>query len=113
VRLPNAERAIVDDRKIRDYLLSTEHPVGRFKATFFQSLGYSASDPKLLQEALLAHGGLGEAETGEASAYGQRYRVRGMLRGLAGRAASVVSVWIVPAGEEVPRFITAFPGGRA
>jgi hypothetical protein len=37
--LPNADRAIVDPAKVRDYLLS--HPVGRFKAAFFLSLGYS------------------------------------------------------------------------
>lgn len=39
--LPNADRAIVDPAKVRDYLLSASHPVGRFKAAFFLSLGYS------------------------------------------------------------------------
>jgi hypothetical protein len=35
VVLPNSERAIVDEAKVRDYLLSPSHPVGRFKAAFF------------------------------------------------------------------------------
>lgn len=41
MNLPGAEEAIVDDAKVRDYLLSREHPVGRFKATFFSGLGYT------------------------------------------------------------------------
>ena len=36
-------RAIVDGAKVHDYLLSPEHPVGRFKAVFFGTLGYTRS----------------------------------------------------------------------
>jgi len=36
--LPNADRAVIDPAKIRDYLLAAAHPVGRFKARFFVSL---------------------------------------------------------------------------
>ena len=32
MRLPGAQRAIIDAAKVRDYLLSPEHPVGRAKA---------------------------------------------------------------------------------
>ena len=42
--LPQAEHAVVDAAKVRDYLLSHEHPVGRFKAVFFETLGYSQAD---------------------------------------------------------------------
>ena len=41
MKLPCSDEAIVDARKVREYLLSTTHPVGRFKAAFFMSLGYS------------------------------------------------------------------------
>ena len=34
MKLPAAERAIIAQAKIQDYLLSTAHPVGRFKARF-------------------------------------------------------------------------------
>ena len=40
--LPNADSAIVDEEKLRGYLLSPNHPVGRFKARFFFALGFSA-----------------------------------------------------------------------
>ena len=36
--------AVVDVEKVRDYLLSSTHPVGRLKAAFFMGLGYRAED---------------------------------------------------------------------
>ena len=39
--LPDSEKAHIDSAKIRDYILSTEHPVGRFKAALFYHMGYN------------------------------------------------------------------------
>jgi hypothetical protein len=39
--LPGADHAVVEGGKVRDYLLSPEHPIGRFKALFFNTLGYA------------------------------------------------------------------------
>lgn len=39
--VPGADHAVIEPRKLRDYLLSPAHPVGRFKAAFFASLGYT------------------------------------------------------------------------
>ena len=45
MKLPNAELAIIDEEKIRDYCLSMDHPRGKHKARVFQSaLGLAASD---------------------------------------------------------------------
>lgn len=109
MKLPNAEQAIVDPPKVRDYLLSPEHPVGRAKARFFVALGFSLVAWPALRDALLAHA-RGEAEPAGAGAHGRKYVVRGILQGPGGREAPVVSVWIVLAGEDVPRLITAYPG---
>jgi hypothetical protein len=35
-----AEHAVIKPAKIRDFLLSTSHPVGRFEAPFFANLRY-------------------------------------------------------------------------
>ena len=40
MRLPNADQAIIDPRKVRDYLLSSEHPVGGYKAHLFTRVGF-------------------------------------------------------------------------
>jgi hypothetical protein len=39
VSLPEGSRAVIEPAKLRDYLLSSSHPVGRFKAVFFHALG--------------------------------------------------------------------------
>jgi hypothetical protein len=109
MELPSAEAAVVPAAKVRDYLLSPEHPIGRAKARFFVALGFHPSDWPQLQYALLTHGRSGEA-VAVPSPYGQKYEVRGILEGPNGRRAEVVTVWIVPAGEAVPRLVTAFPG---
>jgi hypothetical protein len=112
VKLPAAEKALVEPAKVRDYLLSREHPVGRFKAAFFESLGYSLDAWHQLQADLRALGIAGEAILGDRTKYGQKYEVRGKLSRSSGRVASVVSIWIVRWGEDTPRFVTAFPGEK-
>ena len=51
--LPNAEQAIVDIRKLRDYCLNDEHPRGKHKARQFKSaLGLMADMAQELQDSL-------------------------------------------------------------
>lgn len=85
--LPNAEDAIIEPRKVRDYLLSTTHPVGRHKAAFFERLGFSRADWGSLADALRDQALTGEAMELEASPYGRKvrgdgpdWRTRGHLR---------------------------------
>jgi hypothetical protein len=47
--IPNADRAVIEPTKLHDYLLSRTHPIGRFKAAFFQALGYSSEDWRQLE----------------------------------------------------------------
>ncbi|WP_156373499.1 DUF6883 domain-containing protein [Pseudorhodoferax sp. Leaf267] len=108
--LPAAEQAHIDPAKIRDYLLSHVHPVGRFKATVFLALGYRAEEWERLRDDLLALACETEAVPGQASAFGQKYEVSGSLHGPNVRVAKFICVWLVPIGGEAPRFITAFPG---
>jgi len=61
VSLPDADRAVVEDAKVRDYLLSPTHPVGRFKSVFFAALGFSADHWSLLRDALLELARTGDA----------------------------------------------------
>jgi hypothetical protein len=75
VRLPNADRAVVEDAKIRDYLLSPTHPVGRFKSVFFVALGYSADQWELLREALLELARTADATPGQASPFGLKFEI--------------------------------------
>ena len=51
MRLPSADAVEIDVRKVRDYLLSAKHPVGRHKARFFAALGFrQTSTPEFILE---------------------------------------------------------------
>lgn len=110
MRLPNAGRAVIEVAKVRDYLLAPDHPVGGAKARFFAALGFTRDGWPLLRAAFLALAQEREAELGEATVFGQKYVVRGIIRGPGGRAAWVLTAWIVRAGEDAPRLVSAYPG---
>jgi len=50
MEIPGRDKGIIPVEKIRDYLLSHEHPIGKFKAKFFYGLGYSRQNWKALSE---------------------------------------------------------------
>ena len=54
-KLPNLHKAMIDRRKITHYLLARDHPTGRAKAAFFESLGFHPDWPEVLEMRLLIH----------------------------------------------------------
>jgi len=109
LQIPNADRAVIDPAKLHGYLLSRNHPVGRFKAAFFLTLGYSLEGWRRLEADLRRQHLSQDATREERTRYGQKYVIRATLVGPSGRSAEVVSVWVVRTGEEFPRFLTAYP----
>lgn len=109
MRIPNADRGVIESAKVHGYLLSRTHPIGRFKAAFFVALGYSPDGWRQLEADLrsqhLSQGAILEQRT----AYGQMYAIRATLVGPSGSAAGVTSIWIVRTSEDFPRFVTAYP----
>lgn len=110
--LPNADEAIIDPAKLRDYLLSTTHPLGRFKARFFGALGFSVDEWQELESAIRTQHLTQEAKRLPAMRSGQKFSVQAILTGPNGESAAGVSVWFIRAGETAPRFVTAYPGDR-
>ena len=111
-KLPNAHRAFVDPRKVRDYLLSFGHREGRYKAAFFFNLGYSGRRWARLHADLLELAQMAEAVVAERTAYGQKYLTVGLLTGASGRQAEVAVVWIIRRDEDFPRLVTVVPRGE-
>jgi len=109
-KLPGVERALVKPEKVRDYLLSAEHPVGRFKAAYFERLGYSRQEWHRFEQDILQMARTGAVAERPATRYGRKYEVSGILRGPSGREASVKTIWIVKVGEDFPTLVTVYPG---
>jgi hypothetical protein len=108
MRLPNADLAVLETRKVVDYLLNAVHPDNGGKAAFFESLGFARSDPGPLIEALraVAHGEVANKVT---SGHGDKYVIDGALTSAGGRIGFVRTVWIIDRGTTTPRFVTAYP----
>ncbi len=109
MQLPFLDRAQISPAKVRDYLLNPEHTVGRAKARFFTGLGFTRDGWASLHAALMAHATIGAAVALVPGQFGQKYLVRGNIRGPNGVSAAVVAVWILPDVETGPRFVTAYP----
>jgi len=108
MRLPDHKTAVIESKKIQDYLLSSVHPVGKAKAAWFSILGYSSSDPDLLKHDIMKISGL-EATLFEETQYGQKYGIVGSIIGPNGKSGELMTVWIIRTDEDFPRFVTAYP----
>ena len=109
MKLPNYENAVISETKVTGYLLSTKHRDGRSKAEFFTRLGFSSDAWEDLVKALLRHANENEVAKIEDSPFGTRYIIDGMLLAPDGREALVRSVWFIETGEQIPKFVTAYP----
>jgi uncharacterized protein DUF6883 len=108
-RLPEADRVVIEDRKLNEYLLSTEHPFGRSKARFFLDLGFRKGATEPLLEALRRHAAESNITESEETDFGSKYVVQGPLIAPDGRIVDLRSVWFVETGQTAPRFVTAYP----
>ncbi len=109
MKIPNAEHAIVDVRKLRDYCLNSHHNIGKHKARLFSdALGMGINDAEALRDALLEAAQTHEAQLGLHDVHGQRYTINFTLD-WRDRQAIVRSGWIIDRGSEIPRLVTAYP----
>lgn len=81
MKLPNGEQAIIDERRVREYLLSASHPVGRFKLKFFAGIGFGPDCWRPFIAALAELAEKGEARIAEGGECGRKYSVSGLLMG--------------------------------
>jgi hypothetical protein len=109
MKLPNAERAVVPDRKITHYLLSAAHRDGQHKAEFFCSFGFNLEAWVELASALLNHARNHEVVEIVPTPFGRNYVVEGLLPAPDGRTPKVRVVWFIANGEETATLATAYP----
>ena len=96
--------------KVRDYLLDPGHSKGGSKARFFQILGYSRLAWRRLEQDLRGAHDSWRMRNESRTEFGDVYRLVSEITGPNGRAAVVVTVWIIREGESFARLVTAHPG---
>ena len=108
MHLANGDKAIVDIRKLSDYVLNQNHIRGRHKAYVFESvLGFTAEDSEKLRTLLLRAIVSSEAKLMGEDNYGQRYQVDFAI--VTEKAeANVRSAWIIRNDEDFPRFVSCY-----
>lgn len=112
MKLPNAERAVINIEKLRDYSLNPDHPKGKHKAHVFQEkLGLRAEHAERLREQILEAVLKSEAIEQSPSAYGRRFVVdfqaqRGV--GYVMTHAIIRTAWIIRNDEDFPRLTSCY-----
>jgi hypothetical protein len=108
MRLPDGGDVRIDDRKVRGYLLSRTHPVGRFKARVFASAGFTDSTAAAFVSEVRRLASSGKVSDTEDTPFGRKYTVTGALTGPVG-VVQVATVWLEEPGRAGVRLVTVQP----
>lgn len=106
--IPDVDRAVVDDAKVRDYLRNLAHPDGGSKAIWFHSLGYHRDEWHDLAADLFAIARNCTTFDTETTRFGVKYKALGTVGRNGLRPGGVLTVWIVE-DDDPPRLVTAYP----
>lgn len=107
--LPDKDKVYVSLKKLKDYLLSETHSVGKSKAKLLRSFGFNETNVHLLKEGLIALAKTGRLEEAMPSKYGVKYIIDGKLGTPEGRFIEMRTIWIIEKKQKELRFITAYP----
>ncbi|MBW4568822.1 MAG: hypothetical protein KME31_12580 [Tolypothrix carrinoi HA7290-LM1] len=100
---------VIDPRKLTDYALNRDNPVGADKAVIFQrDLGFTIDNYQLLLEQISTQALDAEALKGRADEHGQRYTVDLDITGTQGQREIVRTGWIVELDSDAARLVTLY-----
>jgi len=125
-QLPNKEAAVVEDKKIKEYLLNKAHPAGAGKAKFFLSKGFNLGTISWFRSMLIAHGIDNPVVKIETNPFTTKYIIEGPAYnyytvipheskwGLMGYTYqptkfNLRTVWSIENGTNIPKLVTAYP----
>ena len=109
MRVPNADKAIIAEDKLRNYLLNVNNRRGASKAKLLLAMGFDPDAWQQLKADLRSQHLTANARDEEDNGYGRSYVVIAPVRGPAGRTVTFRSVWQIDTGTDLPRLITMYP----
>ncbi|PPQ33759.1 DUF6883 domain-containing protein [Rhodopila globiformis] len=108
-RLPDAESALVEEKKVRDDLLNPDDQENKGKAALFQAFGFTRDAWHILRDTLRAHPLHNDIAETSQSSHGIKHAVPCSERTQDGRNPCITTVWITE-GNRPPRLVTAYRG---
>ena len=108
-RLPDCEKARINDNKLYKYLLNSNHPDGKSKARFYERIGYTSDKGEQLRAELLRLACSGLVDKEMPIRVGSKYVVIGSINAPNGKTYPLLTVWAVEPPDNEPRLITAYP----
>ncbi len=109
MKVPNAEKAEVQEPKIRRYLLDPAHPAGGSKARFFTQFGFGNVTWEKMADQLREHVRSHDVVDIRQKEHGTSYAVDGPMDAPDRSRLQIRSVWFIDHGGLIPRFVTAHP----
>src|SRR5215213_5438567 len=107
MKLPNAARAVVDIKKLRDYSLNPNHPEGKHKArVFLEKLNFKADDAERLRKLILEAILIENAAEQQPTPYGRRFVIDFQVDWQEKFVRAYVMIrtaWIIRNDEDFPR----------
>lgn len=130
-KLPNRKAAVVEEVKMRDYLLNLDHPKGWGKAKFFIAQGFHKDYLGQFRSMLLNHAEDNPVIKVETTKYITKYIIEGPAKFAREKVLSsytegpnkrkveevgfeiieikIVTVWGIGYNSNVPKLVTAYP----
>jgi hypothetical protein len=99
----------VSEKKVKRYLLNTDHPDGGNKAKFFINCGFQLSAWRIFAEVLCEQAENNPVKTIVDTSYGTKYVIDGVIDTLTHKKVSIRTVWIKKTNEQRHKLITAYP----
>lgn len=109
MKIPNANKAVIAQEKLCDYLLNPVHRRGGSKAKLLLSMGYTANDWQSLDTELRSRHLAADVDCESLSDYGIRYEIVAPLPDSGGGLVLFRSIWQIDSGTDIPRLITMYP----
>ena len=112
MKLPNAERAVIDIEKLRDYCLNPNHPEGKHKArVFLAAIGFKSDNADRLRELILEAIVTAEAKEQSSTPHGRRFVVDFHVKaeqGLVVTLKTIRTAWMIRNDEDFPRLTSCY-----
>ncbi len=109
MKIPNRDQAYIPASKLKDYLLSENHSVGKSKAKFFRLVGFDETNASVLEKEFINLVKTTDYQSKVSSPFGEKYSVTGTIQTPLRNQIEIQTIWIIEVDDNRPRFVTAYP----